>query len=414
MTIFFIWGLDRIIFRRDDDDEKKTVQSSVSSSKKCDEEIPVKPKIQSVILTKKQLLEEFGRFDGNNLYTRHDQKTAVELDNFDRETELNKKRIMLKAGRRFRCYGCGENHSKTHPVYLFSCFKCGDKFQSYRHYTRDMTGRVALVTGCRVKLGHQVCLKLLRAGAHVIGTSRYPDQVMSLFEKYHDFEEWKGRFEVYPVAIDYEGDTIMAKINRLVSHIEDAHGHLDILVNVAGRTLLSSELSDNEMNRYGEGGYLKTNDGNSWQQTFDKIQQNEYEMYYRTNTVGTAMMIHGMLPLLERSKVMPYVINIHSRFGLMTIGKDPRHMHLSMAKAGLAMMTKSLTRSGLRTLDNVPFSIHGVDPGWYSMDDFTEEDSPMPMAPLDEVDAAARVLFPIFRGLKNLPMTQRHFNQYVY
>lgn len=407
ITGFFIWIIDRLVFHR------------VSKTDESNTDIPEKDKKSAktslTILSKKTLFEEFGKFEGNNLYSRHEQKTAVDLDNFDRATELNKSRIVLKGGRKFQCYGCGHIYSKSHPVYLFSCFICGEKFQRFRHFTRDLNGRVALVTGCRVKLGHQVCLKLLRAGASVIGTSRYPEQVIGLFEKYHDYEEWKERLEVYPASIDYGTNDLSDKIQGLVSYIDGKYGHLDILVNVAGRTLLAGLMKNDEKNRYEESGlHLRSNDGNSWQQRFDMISQNDFEMYYRMNTVGTVIMTQSMIPLMKKSKEIPYILNIHSRFGLMTIGKEGRHIHLNMAKVALAMFTKSLTRVGLRTDDGKSFSIQGVDPGWYSMEDFTEEDSPMPVPPIDEVDAAARVLYPVFRGFKNLPMTQRHFDQYIY
>ncbi len=38
----------------------------------------------------------------------------------------------------------------------------------------DLTGRVAIVTGARVKIGYQAAILLLRAGARVIVTTRFP------------------------------------------------------------------------------------------------------------------------------------------------------------------------------------------------------------------------------------------------
>jgi NAD(P)-dependent dehydrogenase (short-subunit alcohol dehydrogenase family) len=47
--------------------------------------------------------------------------------------------------------------------------------------TADLSGYVCVVTGGRVRIGYQICLKLLRAGATVIATSRWPHDAVLRF-----------------------------------------------------------------------------------------------------------------------------------------------------------------------------------------------------------------------------------------
>ena len=43
-----------------------------------------------------------------------------------------------------------------------------------RFQTASLAGRIALITGARIKIGYQAALMMLRAGAHVIVTTRFP------------------------------------------------------------------------------------------------------------------------------------------------------------------------------------------------------------------------------------------------
>ncbi len=56
----------------------------------------------------------------------------------------------------------------------YMCPSCAELNWAKRHLTRDLSGRVALVTGGRVKIGFEICLKLLRAGCRLIMTTRFP------------------------------------------------------------------------------------------------------------------------------------------------------------------------------------------------------------------------------------------------
>ncbi len=72
------------------------------------------------------------------------------------------------------CYICKEEFSKLHFFYDTLCKKCGDLNYSKRFQTASLQGQVALITGARVKIGYQTTLMMLRAGAAVLATTRFP------------------------------------------------------------------------------------------------------------------------------------------------------------------------------------------------------------------------------------------------
>lgn len=97
-------------------------------------------------------------------------------------TPYNRGLIIIDPLKAVTCYGCDHYTHIFHANYVFSCVECGTKFENYRHFSQDLTGHVCIVTGARTKLGHQVVLKLLRAGA-TVGTTRYPQKALRAIRK---------------------------------------------------------------------------------------------------------------------------------------------------------------------------------------------------------------------------------------
>ncbi len=62
------------------------------------------------------------------------------------------------------CYVCKQRYIGVHHFYDQLCPTCGDFNFAKRTETADLRGRVALLTGGRVKIGYQAGIKLLRAG----------------------------------------------------------------------------------------------------------------------------------------------------------------------------------------------------------------------------------------------------------
>ena len=95
------------------------------------------------------------------------------------------------------CYVCKKRFKKVHHFYDLLCPACAVLNWEKRHQSADLGGMVALVTGGRVKIGYEVVLKLLRAGARVVVTTRFPHDCAARFARQADSPDWLGRLEVF-------------------------------------------------------------------------------------------------------------------------------------------------------------------------------------------------------------------------
>ena len=87
------------------------------------------------------------------------------------------------------CYVCKQKYSAIHHFYDQLCPSCADFNFAKRMELADLSGRVALLTGGRVKIGYQAGLKLLRAGAQLIVTTRFPHDSASRYSREPDFAQ---------------------------------------------------------------------------------------------------------------------------------------------------------------------------------------------------------------------------------
>jgi NAD(P)-dependent dehydrogenase (short-subunit alcohol dehydrogenase family) len=106
--------------------------------------------------------------------------------------ELQEKRI---------CYVCKRFYQRLHPFYDQLCQECGDENQRRRTATVDLRGRVALVTGARVKIGYQAAILLLRAGCTVVACTRFPRDAAARYAREPDFQAWRDRLLVHGVDL---------------------------------------------------------------------------------------------------------------------------------------------------------------------------------------------------------------------
>jgi NAD(P)-dependent dehydrogenase (short-subunit alcohol dehydrogenase family) len=95
------------------------------------------------------------------------------------------------------CYVCKQPYARVHRYYDSMCEPCGDFNYAKREQSADLTGQFALVTGARVKIGYQASLKLLRAGAHVIVTTRFPIDAADRYSKEPDFPSFRERLQIH-------------------------------------------------------------------------------------------------------------------------------------------------------------------------------------------------------------------------
>jgi NAD(P)-dependent dehydrogenase (short-subunit alcohol dehydrogenase family) len=130
------------------------------------------------------------------------------------------------------CYVCHQPYTVIHHFYDQLCPACGDFNFAKRTETANLAGRVALVTGGRVKIGYQAVLKLLRAGAHVVVTTRFPRDAAVRFAKEPEYDAFAGRLEIFGLDLRHS-----PSVEGFARHLLDTHPRLDYIVNNACQTV---------------------------------------------------------------------------------------------------------------------------------------------------------------------------------
>ncbi|MCK1814627.1 SDR family NAD(P)-dependent oxidoreductase [Streptomyces sp. XM4011] len=327
-----------------------------------------------------------------------------------------------------RCYVCKVPYQDVHTFYHRLCPGCAADHLRRRGLGTDLRGRRALLTGGRVKIGFQLALMLLRDGAELLVTSRFPADTLRRFRAVPGSDAWFGRLTV--VGIDLRDPRQVAGwCDQLL-----AEGRaLDILINNAAQTIRRPPeayalLAAGEQPPYREGraltapgftgaapaalpaGVLAEVDAagllpdrapvNSWSVRLGELDGAEVLETYLVNALAPLLLCDRLLPLLQASpRPRRYVVNVSAVEGRFTArNKTARHPHTNMAKAALNMLTRTsgpeLARSGVY--------MSAVDTGWIT------DENPEPRkawtagvgfrTPLDVVDGAARVYDPILRG----------------
>ena len=130
------------------------------------------------------------------------------------------------------CYVCKTMFTKLHHFYDAMCTECGDYNYAKRWQTADLKGQVAVVTGSRLKIGYHICLILLRAGATVVATTRFPIDSALRFSKESDFEQWGHRLKIHGLDLRH-----IPSVEMFCNFIEMQYDRLDILINNAAQTV---------------------------------------------------------------------------------------------------------------------------------------------------------------------------------
>jgi NAD(P)-dependent dehydrogenase (short-subunit alcohol dehydrogenase family) len=354
------------------------------------------------------------------------------------------------------CYICKEPYTEVDAFYHQLCPTCAALSHQRRAARTDLTGRRALLTGGRAKIGMYIALRLLRDGAHTTNTTRFPNDAVRRFTAMPDSGDWLHRLRI--VGIDLRDP---AQVVALADSVAAA-GPLDILINNAAQTVRRSpgsyaplveaesaplpggplpemiafdHISDahpgalagsvgthpaphaltsqaliarsaSPAHMTGEvaidaGGLLPDlHHTNSWVQTVDEIDALELLEVQLCNSTAPFILISRLRAAMKASPARrTYVVNVSAMEGVFSRGyKGPGHPHTNMAKAALNM----LTRTSAREMLDDGILMTSVDTGWIT------DERPHPTkirladegfhAPLDLVDGAARVYDPIVRG----------------
>jgi NAD(P)-dependent dehydrogenase (short-subunit alcohol dehydrogenase family) len=130
------------------------------------------------------------------------------------------------------CYVCKTEFHELHHFYDQMCPPCAALNYAKREQTADLRGRVALVTGGRVKIGYQAAIKLLRAGAEVIVATRFPRDAARRFARERDAGDWTARLHVYGIDLRHT-----PSVERWCDHLRATLPRLDALINNACQTV---------------------------------------------------------------------------------------------------------------------------------------------------------------------------------
>ena len=130
------------------------------------------------------------------------------------------------------CYVCKQKYTRVHHFYDQLCPPCAELNFFKRTETADLRGRVALLTGGRVKIGYQAGLKLLRAGAELIVTTRFPRDSAARYAAEPDFAEWGDRLEVFGLDLRHT-----PSVEAFCAQLVATRPRLDFIINNACQTV---------------------------------------------------------------------------------------------------------------------------------------------------------------------------------
>ena len=355
------------------------------------------------------------------------------------------------------CYICKQHYSEIHHFYDQMCPECAAFNFAKRSELADLHGRVALLTGGRVKIGYQAGIKLLRCGATLIVTTRFPRDAALRYAKEADFAEWGHRLKVFGLDLRHT-----PSVDALARHLTATLPRLDFIVNNACQTVrrppeFYAHMMEGERTAIGHmpeaaqqllgevagGEALAVQDGiaraaelsqvpllpedfaagrelfpagqldqdlqqvdlrgrNSWRLLMDEVPAVELLEVHLINAIAPFILNARLKPLMMRTPERDkHIVNVSAVEGqFYRKSKTTRHPHTNMAKASLNMMT----RTAAADYHGCGIHMNAVDTGWV-----TDED-PVEIAakktadqrfhpPLDIVDGAARIVDPIIDGI---------------
>ncbi len=352
------------------------------------------------------------------------------------------------------CYVCKQKITAIHHFYDQLCLPCAELNFRKRTELADLDGRVALLTGGRVKIGYQAGLKLLRAGAHLIVTTRFPRDSARRYAQEPDFGAWGHRLEIFGLDLRHT-PSVEAFCRELVATRE----RLDFIVNNACQTVrrppqfyahmmageqaalpgpaealvhapvkeipglpgapalsqirLLTEEFEVQKHLFPEGRLdqdlqqVDLRSRNSWRFLMHEVPSVELLEVQLVNAVAPFILNARLKPLMLRTPGREkHIVNVSAVEGqFYRKFKTTRHPHTNMAKAALNMMT----RTAATDYHNDGIHMNSVDTGWVTDEDPVELAERKTLEqrfhpPLDIVDGAARIVDPIIDGLN----TGRH------
>ncbi|NTX16037.1 SDR family oxidoreductase [Myxococcus sp. CA056] len=131
-----------------------------------------------------------------------------------------------------KCYVCKAEFRQLHFFYDSMCLECAHFNYAKRTQRASLDGKVALITGARVKIGFQASLMLLRSGATVIATTRFPQDAARRYVLEPDFADWSHRLHIHGLDLRHA-----PSVELFATYVEQTHQRLDIIINNAAQTV---------------------------------------------------------------------------------------------------------------------------------------------------------------------------------
>lgn len=345
--------------------------------------------------------------------------------------ELSAVKLKYKFNRCYICHRLLTDNEIGEPM----CPDCrrmnSRKRDSFLKKDKALKGVIALVTGGRIKIGYETGLALLRKGATVLITTRFPVDAIMRYGKENDYAEWADNLMVY--GIDFRD---IREVERMISWINSKLPHLDILINNAAQTISRPEeyyqhlrmleereghylpkqerkclqnikhskvkqkdimkilLSPTEVDENGFQMDLRSR--NSWTSQIEEISTKELLEVQLINVTVPFLLCSRLTGLMRKSSLKKrFIINVSAMEGRFSKhNKNAFHPHTNMAKASLNMLTRTIAKS----YRQMGIYVNSVDTGWVT------DENPYPIAlrnknngftpPLDVIDGAVRVCDP--------------------
>jgi len=130
------------------------------------------------------------------------------------------------------CYVCKVEFRRVHFFYDAMCGDCAELNYQKRFQTAPLHGRVALITGARLKIGYQASLMMLRAGARVIVTTRFAHDAAARYAREEDYDDWSSRLQVHGLDLRHS-----PSVEIFARFLLSTERRLDLLINNAAQTV---------------------------------------------------------------------------------------------------------------------------------------------------------------------------------
>ncbi|MFA6028962.1 MAG: SDR family NAD(P)-dependent oxidoreductase [Elusimicrobiota bacterium] len=130
------------------------------------------------------------------------------------------------------CYVCKAQYARLHHFYDNMCPECAEFNYAKRFQSADLGGRTAYITGARLKIGYQAGLKLLRAGARVIVSTRFPHDAAARYAAEPDAKDWLARLRVFGLDLRHS-----PSVEVFARYLLKTETRLDALLSNAAQTV---------------------------------------------------------------------------------------------------------------------------------------------------------------------------------